>query len=422
MHGAVHVLVSRVLELNHAARSAPAITLEGRTCWSNLGALGMHPRWCLLSLSRRALHAWRDEAAANGPNRMRARENVRQLKLCIRREEEQRFVAARHAARADLHRVRALVSLVVSTGRAPGLYELGLQQSLLWATRDVAAADVTREEALHREVRLRWEQEGEEMMLDYPRARDFELEDISFGARAAGWRWRLVHLLSRWRAWAARGFLHRREATRLAPRLDERLHRQLTRRWERFRELQHRSPIPLSVVSGLIVEPLKTRWEEPRAGPRGLVPTSTASTRETHLIPRARHAPGVFCLPWHERTIPELSRYPGAAVRAGTRGTRGRATPGRRRGLASGAEQAGRRSSRMRNAKGAARRVAAGAAAGEARGDTRVVPHRRGRADRVGAATQGAGGAETERRHLVWRHRRGTRTAVARRVSAAPHL
>ena len=44
VHGAVHVLVSRVLELNHAARSAPAITLEGRTCWSNLGALGMHPR------------------------------------------------------------------------------------------------------------------------------------------------------------------------------------------------------------------------------------------------------------------------------------------------------------------------------------------------------------------------------------------
>ena len=68
VYGAVHVLVSRVLELNHAARSAPAITLEGRTCWSNLGALGMHPPWCLLSLSRRALHAWRDEAAANGPN------------------------------------------------------------------------------------------------------------------------------------------------------------------------------------------------------------------------------------------------------------------------------------------------------------------------------------------------------------------
>ena len=44
VHGAVHVLVSRVLELNHAARSVPTITLEGRTCWSNLGALGMHPR------------------------------------------------------------------------------------------------------------------------------------------------------------------------------------------------------------------------------------------------------------------------------------------------------------------------------------------------------------------------------------------
>ena len=61
--------------------------------------------------------------------------------------------------------------------------------------RGVAAADVTREETLHREVRLRWEQEGEGMMFDYPRARDFELEDISFGALAAGWLWSQVHLL-----------------------------------------------------------------------------------------------------------------------------------------------------------------------------------------------------------------------------------
>ena len=44
------------------------------------------------------------------------------------------------------------------------------------------------------------------------------------------------------------------------------------------------------------------------AGPRGLVLTSTASTRETHRILRARHAPGVLSLPWHERTIPE-QRY-----------------------------------------------------------------------------------------------------------------
>ena len=44
VHGAVHVLISRVLELNHTARSTPAITLEGQTHWSSLGALGMHPR------------------------------------------------------------------------------------------------------------------------------------------------------------------------------------------------------------------------------------------------------------------------------------------------------------------------------------------------------------------------------------------
>ena len=308
VHGAIHVLIAKVLELNHAARSTPATTLEGKTHWSNLGALGMHPRWCLLSLGRRALHAWRDEAAANGPNRTRARESVRQLKLCIRQEEEQRHTAAWLAARADLHRLRALVCLVVSTGRAPGLYELGLQQTLLRAMRDVANADVTHEETLHREVRLRWEQEGEEMMLDFPRARDFEMEDISFGALAAGWRWRLVHLLAGWRTLAARGFLSRRLATRPAARPDERLHRQLTQRWERFRDHAHRPPVPLSVVSGLIVETLRTRWEGSGAGPRRLVLTSTASTRETHRILRARHAPGVLSLPWHEGTIPE-QRY-----------------------------------------------------------------------------------------------------------------
>ena len=95
-----------------------------------------------------------------------------------------------------VHARLTLVCSVMSTRCAPGLYELGLQQSLLWVMRGVAAADVTREETLHREVRLRWEQEGEGMMLDYPRARDFKLEDISFGALAAGWRWRLVYLLS----------------------------------------------------------------------------------------------------------------------------------------------------------------------------------------------------------------------------------
>ena len=36
--------------------------------------------------------------------------------------------------------------------------------------------------------------------------------------------------------------------------------------------------------------------------------TSTASKRETHRILRARHAPGVLSLPWHERIIPE-QRY-----------------------------------------------------------------------------------------------------------------
>ena len=97
----------------------------------------------------------------------------------------------------------------------------------------------------------------------------------------------------------------RREAARPALRPDE---RQLTQQWERFDGLAHRSPIPLSAMSGLIVESLRVRWDCGRTGGCRSVLTSTASKRETHRILRACHAPGVLSLPWHERTIPE-QRY-----------------------------------------------------------------------------------------------------------------
>ena len=298
VHGAVHVLVQRVLELNHSARCSPALTLETRQSWTNIATLGLFHRWTWMDLSRRVMRAWRGEVSANGPGRTRARAEVRHLKASMWQQEAAGLCQGIEEARAQQHRMRATVRAVVHPGTSPNLYASGLMLVQLWSQRHVEAVNRSREADTRSAVDTRWTPEVEERMLDYPQAREYELEDISFGDMAAGWKWRLTHLLACWRVHTARSFLARRDAGEGARVEQDPWRTAIRLQWSSFHKVAHESPIPLREVSGIIVETLKVQWEQLDGGRRRMVPASTASRRETHRILRARHAPGVLSMPW----------------------------------------------------------------------------------------------------------------------------